>query len=68
MSKKAKSQAVTRNTNATYNMEGTQAVSPELNSIRPISRLFKKKQCSTCQKTSENTPICSNIHYRCGTW
>lgn len=43
MSKKAKSQAVTRNTNATYNMEGTEAVSPELNSIRPISRLFKKK-------------------------
>ena len=40
MSKKAKSQAVTRNTNATYNIEGTQAVSPELNSIRPISRLF----------------------------
>ena len=40
MSKKAKSQAVTRNTNATYNMEGTEAVSPELNSIRPISRLF----------------------------
>ena len=40
MSKKAKSQAVTRNTDATYNMEGTEAVSPELNSIRPISRLF----------------------------
>lgn len=30
MSKKAKSQAVTRNTNATYNVEGIEAISPEL--------------------------------------
>ena len=50
MSKKAKSQAVTRNTNATYNMEGTEAVSPELNSIRPFSRLFLKNNALRVKK------------------